>query len=121
MVVVNLPFPVSTNALFSNGRAGRFKSQRYEDWLHEARYALMVQRPKIVKGPVKLEWLVQDGKDNRKRDISNLLKASEDLLVAHGIIEADDNTIVRGIKADWSRDVEGIQISIVPVDQSTGA
>jgi Holliday junction resolvase RusA-like endonuclease len=118
MVVVTLPFPVSTNHLFSNGRSGRFKSERYEAWLQEARYALMVQRPARTKGPVKMEYVVQDGKDRKRRDLSNMLKAPEDLLVKHGIIEADDHTIVREVSLKWSKDVQGIQITIQPVEQA---
>jgi Holliday junction resolvase RusA-like endonuclease len=117
MTVVNLPFPVSVNAMFSNGRSGRHKSQRYADWEIEAGYALMVQRPKIVPGPVTLHCLVQEGFDGRKRDISNLIKGPEDLLVKHGIIEADDNRIVREINLKWSKEVTGIQITIEPVGE----
>lgn len=116
MVVVTLPFPVSTNHLFSNGKAGRFKSPRYEKWLQEAGYELMVQRPARTKGPVILSCLVQDNRDGRKRDITNLIKAPEDLLVKHGIIEADDHTIVREVSLKWSKDVQGIQITIQPVE-----
>ena len=116
MTTVNLPFPVSTNALFSNGRSGRHRSQRYADWHQEAGYALMVQRPQRVKGPVVLSCLVQEGRDARKRDITNLIKAPEDLLVEHGIIEADDSSIVREVKMKWSKDVQGIQITITSVE-----
>jgi Holliday junction resolvase RusA-like endonuclease len=38
-------------------------------------------------------------RDKRKRDITNLLKAPEDLLVKFKVIEADDNTIVQAISA----------------------
>ena len=117
MVIVNLPFPVSTNALFSNGKSGRFRSQRYVDWHLEAGYALMVQRPAKTKGPVMLDCLVQHPKDARKRDITNLIKAPEDLLVEHGVIEADDHTIVREVRLAWSKEVEGIQIRIVAVGE----
>ncbi|MGM4997815.1 RusA family crossover junction endodeoxyribonuclease [Tardiphaga sp. 538_B7_N1_4] len=116
MTTVTLPFPISVNAMFSNGRTGRHKSQRYADWLNEAGYSLMVQRPKIVKGPVVISCLVQDGRDGRKRDITNLIKGPEDLLVSHGIIEADDSSIVREVKMKWSKDVQGIQITITPVE-----
>ena len=116
-VVVNLPFPVSTNALFSNGRSGGQRSPRDAEWHQEAGYALMVQRPKRTKGPVILSCLVQEGRDGRKRDITNLIKGPEDLLVEHGIIEADDHTIVREVKLKWSKEVEGIQIRIMPAGE----
>lgn len=114
--VVTLPFPVSVNAMFSNGRSGRFKSPRYEAWLQEAGYALMVQRPRKVKGPVRLMYEMQDGSDGRRRDIGNLEKGPTDLLVSHGVIEGDDNRIVREINLRWNRSISGIRITIIPIE-----
>jgi len=54
----------------------------------------------------------QEGRDKRKRDVTNLLKAPEDLLVKHGIIEADDGSIVRRVEAFWTTEVEGVRITI---------
>jgi len=116
MTTVTLPFPISVNAMYSNGRSGRFKSQRYDDWLMEAGYSINVQKPVKVKGPVILSCLIQDQRDGRKRDITNLIKGPEDLLVSHGIIEADDSSIVREVKMKWSKDVQGIQITISPAE-----
>lgn len=56
----------------------------------------------------------QEGRDKRKRDITNLLKAPEDLLVKHGIIEADDGSVVRRVSAAWNAEVEGVRITIEP-------
>lgn len=113
--MLSLPFPVSVNAMFSNGRSGRFKSERYAAWLQEAGYALMVQRPPKIKGPVRLSYEVQDGTDGRHRDLGNLEKGPTDLLVAHGVIEDDNNTIVREINLRWCRDVNGIRVTIIPI------
>lgn len=115
-VVITLPFPVSVNGLFSNGKSGRFKSPRYEAWLAEAGYALMVQRPPHVKGPVKLFYEFQDGSDGRRRDIGNLEKAPTDLLVSHNIIEDDNDKIVREINLRWNRNISGARVTIVPVE-----
>ena len=115
-VIVTLPFPVSFNAMFSNGRSGRFKSPRYEAWIQEAGYALMVQRAPRIKGPVKLFYEVQDGSDGRRRDIGNLEKGPTDLLVTHGIIEDDNDRIVREINLRWCRTVTGIRVTITPIE-----
>jgi crossover junction endodeoxyribonuclease RusA len=112
VTVITLPFPVSTNALFADGKTRRHKSQRYADWLVEAGYALNVQRPSPVPGKVRLLYEVQEGHDRRKRDLGNLEKAATDLLVSHGIIEADDNTIVRAIELKWSAEVTGVRVTI---------
>jgi hypothetical protein len=34
------------------------------------------------------------------------------LLVKHGIIEADDGSIVRRVEASWTTEVEGVRITI---------
>src|SRR6185312_16286504 len=67
MTVLTLPFPISVNALFADGKTRRHKSQRYADWLQEAGWALKSQRPDPVRGPVTLLYEVQEGKDNRRR------------------------------------------------------
>ena len=110
--IINLPFPPSTNNMFVNAKSGRFRSSKYDEWLQLAGHLLNRQRPHKFKGAVILCFLFQDGKDNRKRDVTNLIKAPEDLLVKHGVIEADDNTIVKGVEAYWADTVEGVQVTI---------
>ena len=119
MTVIELPFPPSTNNLFINGRKGRFRSQKYDTWLQEAGWELQRQRPAKHVGPVVLFFHFQDNrKPKRPRDVTNLIKAPEDLLVKHGIIEADDDSIVRGVQAYWDDTVEGVRVCIVPVASS---
>ena len=112
MTVITLPFPPSLNNMFVNGLRGRFRSQKYETWIQEAGWELQRQRPSKVAGPVVLLLEFQEGQDRRKRDISNLVKGPEDLLVKHGIIEADDGSIVRSITSKWTPEVEGVRITI---------
>ena len=112
MTVITLPFPPSLNNMFVNGLKGRFRSQRYDTWIRLAEWDLLRQRPSKVAGPVVLLLEFQEGQDRRKRDISNLVKGPEDLLVKHGIIEADDGSIVRSITAKWTPEVEGVRITI---------
>ena len=115
MITINLPFPPSLNNMFINGKRGRFRSQRYDSWLQEAGCEILRQRPSKVSGPVVLTFEFHEGRDNRKRDISNLVKAPEDLLVKHGLIEADDGSIVREIKCKWSTEVDGVRITVASV------
>ena len=112
-VTINLPFPVSVNAMFADGKTRRHKSQRYCDWLMEAGLQLNRQRPTPVKGPVRMTYEF-GAPDSRRRDLSNLLKGPEDLLVKHGVIEADDNSVVREIRLTWAP-VEGVRITIEPI------
>lgn len=110
-----LPFPPSTNNLFVNGRKGRFRSQKYEAWIEEAGWELKRQRLPQLKGAVKLSFEFATPKTRLRRDISNLLKGPEDLLVKHGIIEGDHHEIVRSIRLSWSTEVEGMRVTIDPV------
>ena len=113
--IITLPFPVSVNAMFADGKTRRHKSQRYADWIQEAGWTLKSQRVIPVRGPVKLMYEVQEGKDNRRRDIANLEKGCTDLLVEFGIIEADHDLIVRELTMVWNRDVQGVRVTIHPV------
>lgn len=117
-VIINLLFPPSTNNLFINVTKGRVPSARYADWRQEAGWSLKAQRPTAIKGPVVLRYQFQEGQDKRKRDIGNLEKAPTDLLVEHGVIEADDNTIVRGISLFWSKHITGARVEIIPVSKA---
>ena len=114
MTILILPFPISVNAMFADGKKRRHKSQRYADWIVEAGYALKCQKPRPVLGPVKLIYDVQDGKDGRRRDLANLEKGVTDLLVTYGVIEADHDLIVREISMRWDRSITGVKITIVP-------
>lgn len=115
MTTITLPFPPSTNNLFMNGKHGRFRSQKYDSWIQEAGNEILRQRPKRVDGPVNLLFEFQEGQDRRPRDISNLIKAPEDLLVKHGLIQADDNSIVRSISVKWNHEIEGVRVTIEPL------
>jgi crossover junction endodeoxyribonuclease RusA len=114
-----LPFPPSSNNLFATGKTRvRYRTQRYDSWIHEAGAEIMRQRPPKVSGPVILSYEFQEGQDKRKRDLGNLEKAVTDLLVSHGIIQGDDGSIVREIKLKWNPDVEGVRVTISSIFQN---
>jgi Holliday junction resolvase RusA-like endonuclease len=119
MIVVTLPFPPSTNNLFINTSRGRIRSSKYDEWATEAGWELTRQRPAKSVGPVSLLFEFQSNRDKRKRDITNLLKAPEDLLVKFGVIEADDNTIVKEIRARWNKDVVGVRVTVASASIET--
>lgn len=102
--------PPSTNNLFINVRKGRIPSQQYETWKQEANVDRLRQRPKPIAGPVNITMEFQE--PSRRRDIDNMTKAPLDFLVSAGVIEADDNSIVRKLNLAWSDEVEGCRITI---------
>jgi crossover junction endodeoxyribonuclease RusA len=111
-ITLTLPFPPTTNHLFINAGRKRVRSPKYRAWAEEAGWQLNAQKARLVPGPVALHYEFQEGQDKRKRDIGNLEKGLTDLLVTHGVIEADDGTIVREINLRWSREVVGVRVTI---------
>jgi crossover junction endodeoxyribonuclease RusA len=116
-LVLTLPFPVSVNAMFADGKARRHKSQRYADWLLEAGYALNSQKPPSIKGQYHITYAFQEGQDRRERDAFNLEKGCTDLLVNHGVVEGDSNKYLRKGSVEWDRSVIGVRITITPLEQ----
>jgi crossover junction endodeoxyribonuclease RusA len=114
-VTLTLPFPISVNAMFADGKIRRHKSQRYCDWLLEAGYALNRQKPDPIKGQFKITYELQEGHDKRERDAFNFEKGISDLLVAHGIIEGDSGKYLRDGRVTWNSEVEGVRITIEPL------
>lgn len=110
-----LPMPPSVNGLWANGKyGGRFQTQRYRDWIDHAGIEILRQRPAKHTGPVVLVYEVGEPKGNRKYDLDNRWKPVSDLLVKHGIIQADDNSVVREILMKWAPDIEGVRVTIKP-------
>lgn len=56
----------------------------------------MIQRPHKFLQPVNLDIRL-DMPDRRIRDVTNYVKAAEDLLVRHAIIRGDDTRYVRNV------------------------
>jgi Holliday junction resolvase RusA-like endonuclease len=109
-VIITLPLPPSVNGLFA-GMQRRHLSPEYKAWRIEAGYELNLQRPRKCLGKVALAFEVREPPTRRAEDLSNRLKACEDLLVSHGIIEGDSQHFVRHIELDWAL-IEGIRITI---------
>jgi Holliday junction resolvase RusA-like endonuclease len=116
-VTFSLPLPPSVNGLWANGKTRRFRTQNYEDWIHEAGWELKRQRVPGISGPVSIRYELEEPKTKRKTDLGNREKATTDLLVTNGIIEADDQRIVREINLSWSRDVNGVRVTIKSIEQ----
>ena len=114
-VTLTLPFPISVNAMFADGKTRRHKSQRYCDWLLEAGYALNRQKPLPIKGQFKITYELQEGQDKRERDAFNFEKGVTDLLVSHGVIEGDSGKYLRDGRVTWNSEVQGVRVTIEPL------
>jgi crossover junction endodeoxyribonuclease RusA len=117
LIVLTLPFPISVNAMYADGKTRRHKSQRYADWIAEAGWVLKGQRPPQIKGKFRIEYVLQDNIDRRERDAFNYEKGVTDLLVEHGVIEKDSNRCLRWGSIGWdeTNSVKGVRITITPI------
>ena len=112
MIRLNLPRPPSLNHLYVNvPKRGRVRSKRYMTWLRAASNELLAQKPGRIEGDYVL-WLYVERPDNRKRDLFNLPKAVEDLLVEHKIVE-DDSRCVEG-HVSWAGEGRGCTVMVEP-------
>jgi crossover junction endodeoxyribonuclease RusA len=92
------------NGLYANRKRGRQKTEKYRAWIEAAGWMIRAapDRHNRHTGPVKLTILVRKP-DGRRRDVSNLVKAIEDLLVLHQIM-FDDSQVQR-VNVEWSQEV----------------
>lgn len=93
--------PIPLSACFKNARRnGRIKTERYTEWIVENAMYVKKHSPDALGrkgyprhiGSVCVHYVIQRP-DNRKRDLDNMLKALNDLLVHLQIIK-DDSAIV---------------------------
>jgi Holliday junction resolvase RusA-like endonuclease len=93
-MILTLPIPPSTNALYANsrakGRKGRRKTTKYLAWIEQADKYYMMQKRSVmnenVSGRVALTFRIAH---DEKVDASNILKAGEDYLVSRRITPDD--------------------------------
>lgn len=114
-IVLELPAPPSVNNLFLNlGKGkGRTRSPEYRAWQAEAGWTVRGSRQSPIAGPVSI-WLL--AQENGRRDLDGYFKAAIDLLVTHRMIEGDRNQTVRELHARWSKDQEGIRVTVFPLN-----
>jgi Holliday junction resolvase RusA-like endonuclease len=94
MTTLDLPLPPSVNNMFANNPlGGRFRTTAYRRWASDARWSVIAQTPmpRLVAPPYRVEIELPRG---MRGDISNRVKAIEDLLVAAGVLEDDRHVVV---------------------------
>lgn len=117
-VRLSLPFPPSVHGLYRGGRWRGDISPAYKAWRDEAGYLLNRQNSTSLKGPVRI-FIRLVPPDGRERDGDNYVKAVFDLLVSHGVIEADDSTTVRSHYVEWADDGPSCVVVIQSSDDDT--
>ena len=108
--------PPSSNNIYANvpGK-GRVASSRLKTWRIAAGWDL--QRAKPHKWTVPVYLTIAIGKLPANSDLSNRVKAIEDLLVTHQIIPGDTIKWVRGINCYLAQvPFKGVEIAITAAD-----
>ncbi len=107
MLRYTLPFPPTNNNLYANSsggkRYGRHMTKAHIEWRRDAGLSILEQGRKSIKGQV-VVYIALVAPDKRRRDVSNTIKAVEDLLVEMRVIEGDDNRYVQKVSAQWVDD-----------------
>lgn len=113
--------PPSTNNLYANvPKRGRVKTDRYRTWLQAAGWDLKHYHNQRWTEPVYLTIAI--GKLRANADVSNRVKAIEDLLVAHRIIPGDTIQWVKGVNIYLAQEAfDGVEIAITAADPSSVA
>jgi len=116
-LVIHLSLPPSTNNLFATDRSSRrrFRTAEYLAWVKENGYRLNAQRPLLMAGKVILLIELEEPKTAHRQDCTNRVKAVEDLLVSHRIIQGDDQRFVRSVTSSWAP-VEGCKVTVRPCE-----
>ena len=108
---LQLTRPPTANHLWIRARKGMRKSDAYVTWLMLAAIEARRQTFKRISGPYKLT-VTASRPDRRRRDLDNLLKPLNDLLMHIGAIEDDSNCEM--ISARWVTTGEGVSIRVEP-------
>lgn len=112
--VIDLPLTISVNALWRIAGKRLIKSEEYKAWLTECGWEIRRQRAKPIKGRYRLH-LEALKSDNRRRDVGNLIKATEDLLVAMQIVE--DDSLCDQVLCKWVASGPQLRVIVTPNEE----
>lgn len=115
-IVINLQHapPSLNNIYFNKPGKGRVKSGQYRTWRSAAGWDVKAAKPEKIGGAVLLDLTVK--KPRVRADISNRIKAVEDLLVDMDVL-VDDSQVME-VRARWGN-VDGARVEIMPIDLLT--
>jgi Holliday junction resolvase RusA-like endonuclease len=110
-VTLFLPLPPSSNHLFANSEGGgRHKTEAYDQWLSDAGWCIQQQRPGRIAGAYSLELEIPRPSSKRAMDLSNRIKATEDLLVKMRVIS--DDSLAERIVTTWGTPGSDVKVTL---------
>lgn len=110
-----LPWPPSVNNKMASVNGRQILTAAARKWYEHAGEELGLQRPKAIKGPVELS-IELCAPTKRPYDPDNRIKMTLDALVKTGIIEDDNNKIVRKLTVEPIERRDGCAfVTVTPV------
>lgn len=107
--------PPSKNDLRMIARGRLVSTPEYRAWRKSAGWEMKLQRVRSIKGPYRLTIQARRPALVRRRDLANMLEATEDLLTVMEIIE--DDHLSQHIELDWTTDIAaGVRIRVESTD-----
>lgn len=104
-----LPFPPSSNRLWTPTRRGMRRTDAYKAWIEAAQWEMISQKVASIRGPFKAT-ITAARPDRRKRDIDNIIAAPFDAIQHAKVIE--DDCYCEMVTARWVTSGEGISMRI---------
>jgi Holliday junction resolvase RusA-like endonuclease len=121
MYTIFLPLPISINTAYGTDFRSkrRFKTCKYKEWEKLADQYLWTQKKEFFNCKVQVTYEVWQPKDSRVRDLSNLLKVTDDYLVSRNILK--DDRYIYDFRMFWSQEEKqeewhGVKITICPLN-----
>ncbi len=97
-IVLNLPFPISVNAIWRSNRGRVHRSAAYTKWQNEADALLLTQsgwRGKVIPCRFHATLILNEGMMRANADLDNAAKSTVDLAKRLGLIRDDSIKYMR--------------------------
>lgn len=112
-IVLDLPTPPSTNAIWRSVRSRVIRSRDYLVWMEQADLAVLASRQypradRRITGPFELRLVFKRGRG----DLDNRIKAICDWLQSRAIIRNDKDLIE--LHACWGEAPVGVRVTVSP-------
>ncbi len=108
----DLPIPPSSNNMFFNTGRGRAITPEYKAWREEAGLMLRRQKPVAFVGRASLPIEIDEAACSASSDVTNRVKAVEDLLVSHGILRDDSRKYVKTVTSSWETGIGACRVTV---------
>ena len=114
-VDIELPIAPSVNALWRISGKRLIRTDAYKAWLNECGWLVRLQRAKPVIGYYMLE--IHARRQQKRRDIDNLIKATSDLLVEMQIVE--DDSKCEQVICKWVASGPPMRVKVTPTERDS--